>query len=126
MPRTATIVLPSIPVSRAEHDALQARVAVLERLQAQPARPQLSRADRQRLGRVLPAVAGVLGSEWFLSREVVQSGNPALRLVTHGLTPKSLGRLLRRATDQPVGGFVVRRAATERGAVLWCVEQIVG
>jgi len=54
-------------------------------------------------------VAGCRGSELFTSRELFEQNEPALRIVLAGLNARSLGRLLRRAEDESVEGYVVRR-----------------
>ncbi len=68
----------------------QIRVA-LER-QRRPS--HLTREDRDRLGKILPVVVGLRGSELFLAGEFIDDDAPALRLVCHGLTARQLGRLL--------------------------------
>jgi hypothetical protein len=109
--------------------AMEARMVAVEselaRVLARDSRPSLSRADRERLGRILPVIVGVLGSELFLVREVLASDHPGLRLVLRGLNAKRLGRLFRRATDQSIGAYVIRREGSEGGAVLWCIEAVL-
>ena len=115
----------SVAAERVDHDVLddvldelRAIHALLERQQ----RPSsLSRADRAALGRILPAVAGTLGSEWFLARDLRADSRPALRLVLADLTSKRLGRLLLRADGVAIGGFVVERGGRELGSTLWRV-----
>jgi hypothetical protein len=92
--------------------------------QAQARRPSLSRVDRVALDRLLPAIAGVLGSEWFLASEAVKHPAPALRLVLQGISAKKLGRLLKRAAGQPIGGYLVTSGGTEAGVILWQVVQV--
>jgi hypothetical protein len=94
--------------------------AKLDRLLAAraPAAP-LSRDDRAFLARLLPAAAGVLGSEPFHAAELCEHDAAALRLVCAGLSARRLGRLLRRAADIPIAGYVVKRRGVEAGAVLW-------
>lgn len=97
---------------------LRARVEVLER-------PRLTRADRLVLLRLLPVLAGVFGSDPFTSRDVVDDPSAALQLVLGGRTAKQIGRLLRRATGQPLAGFVVECAGIEINKVLlWRVLQV--
>ena len=84
----------------------------------------LSRVDRERLARLLPAIGGTLGSEPFNSSEICEHDAAALRLGRAGLTAKQLGRLLRRAVGTPVGGYLVERLGEEAGAVLWRVVQV--
>lgn len=81
----------------------------------------LNRADRDALARLLPAIAGTLGSDLFTARELIEHSAPALRLVCVGLSARQLGKLLRRAHGQPVGGYVVSSDGLEVGAVLWRV-----
>ena len=46
----------------------------------------------------------ILGSGEFYSAEISEHESPALGLVAAGLTPRRLGRLLRRAAGTPIGG----------------------
>ncbi len=98
---------------RGELRALRADVARLR------GAPRLSRMDVARLSRLLPVIGAVHGSELFTSAEVIEADAPGLRLVTAGLTPRRLGRLLRRAAGVPVAGYAVERVAVEAGACLW-------
>ena len=85
-------------------------------------RSPLTRADRLQLGRLLPVVAGVFGSEPFLSRDLFEHDSAALRLVCRGRNARRLGRLFQRAAGQVVDGLMVERAGVELGAILWrCV-----
>jgi hypothetical protein len=86
--------------------------------------PSLSREDRARLSRLLPAIGATLGSELFNSAELHEHGSPALRLVRAGLNAKQLGRLLRRAANTPIDGYMVLHEGTEAGAALWRVVQV--
>jgi hypothetical protein len=118
------MTLAASPRADAPSDAIEAQLreinAKLDRLLARdrPAAP-LSRDDRALLRRLLPAVAGVLGSEPFHAAELCEHDAPALRLVCAGLTARRLGRLLRRGADTPIAGYVVKRDGVEAGAVLW-------
>jgi hypothetical protein len=84
----------------------------------------LSREDRARLARLLPAIAGALGSEPFLARDLFEHAAPAVRLVRRGLTPRRIGRLFRRAAGEAVAGYLVEAVDVELGAVLWRVVQV--
>jgi hypothetical protein len=94
----------------------------LERQQHSP----LSRADRVRLARVLPAVAGAIGSELFLTHELFESDSAALRVALRGLNTRKVGRLLGRAEGTPIGGLVVERVTSEAGAIVWRVAEFLG
>ena len=83
----------------------------------------LSRTDRDRLSRLLPALAGVFGSEQFTTREALE--HRAIGFVAGGLSSRQVGQLLSRALEQPVAGYVVRRGGREAHVVLWFVEQTV-
>jgi hypothetical protein len=76
------------------------------------------RQDRATLERILPAIAGALGSEYFLASEAIASAYPALVLVLAGMNARRLGKLLRRGDGVPVAGYVVHARGTETGAVL--------
>ena len=70
----------------------------------------LSRADRARLGRLLPAIAGVFGLGPFVARDLTDPDltdpkNQALVLATQGLTPAQLGRVLRRGAGVTIDGY---------------------
>ena len=84
----------------------------------------LRREDRAALERILPAIAGALGSDCFLASEAVASADPALVLVFAGMNGRRLGRLLRRADGVEVCGYVARASGMEGGAVLWSVLRV--
>lgn len=116
------------PQGQASHAALTVALdALTKRVQAIEDRlgATLSRADRERLGRLLPALSGALGSAAVTSREVIAHPSPALRLTVGGLSARSLGRLARRAAGIPINGLVLERAGTEAGAALWCVRAVI-
>ena len=96
-------------------------IALLER-QHRPS-SVLTRQDQDKLGKLLPVIAGLRGSELFLTSELVESSAPAVRLVCQG-TARELGKLLRRAAGIPVGGYLVERVAREAGATLWRVLEV--
>ena len=79
----------------------------------------LSRTDRAALGRILPAIAGAIGSEWFACRDLEEEDSAALRLVLKGLSTKSVGRLFRRGLGHPVDGYLIERKDRELGVWLW-------
>lgn len=107
----------------AELAALRARVDAVERRLSPGA--DLRREDRAALERILPALAGALGSENFLASEAVTSDNPALVLVLEGMHARRLGKLLRRGDGVPVAGYVVHARGRETGAVLWEVLRVL-
>ena len=99
--------------------ALQAQIlAVLERRNGSDT--PLTRADRDVLTRLLPAIAGALGSEPFASRDL-RGAAPGLRVVLRGMSPKQIGRLLSRAEGTPIEGWLVERCGTEINVTLWRV-----
>jgi hypothetical protein len=100
---------------------LRARVAAIEH-RLSPS--TLRRGDRAALERILPAIAGALGSECFLASEAVASEHAALRLVLGGLSGRQLGRLLRRAEGVPVGSYTVHAQGVESGSILWAVLRV--
>ena len=79
---------------------------------------RLSQADQDRLGRLLPVLAGAFGSAEFLTREVLAHESVGLHLVVRDLSARSLGRLLRRAAGVPVGGLLVERLGQADGGAL--------
>jgi hypothetical protein len=83
----------------------------------------LSRADRDRLSRLLPALAGCFGSEPFTVADAF--GHPAVRVVTAGLAAPACGQLLQRARGVPVAGYVVEYDATELHRRVWRLEATV-
>ncbi len=87
-------------------------------------KPALSRADRHTLARILPAIAGALGSALFTSRELLEHDSPALRLVLDGFNAKQIGRLLRRAEGYAVDRFMVQRAGVELNVILWQLVRV--
>jgi hypothetical protein len=84
----------------------------------------LRREDRAALERILPAIAGALGSEYFLASEAVTSDNPALVLVLGAMDARRLGNLRRRGADLPIDGYIVHAQGMEAGAVLWQVLRL--
>lgn len=93
--------------------------------QARPARGILSRSDRARLSRLLPAIAGAYGSERFTARDLFEAdAAPAVRLVVRGLNPRRVGRLFQRADQQAVDGYLVQRDGVELHAVLWRIQRV--
>ena len=100
-------------------DRLARIETLIEQWQARPS--TLSRDDHERLARVLPAVAGALGSELFTARELVEHAAAAVRIVVTGLTARQLGRLLKRAEGANGGGYTVQRQGSEVGSILWRV-----
>jgi hypothetical protein len=93
---------------------LVAEVRALRRaIERQTPARSLTRGDRVHLAAILPAVAGVQGSELFTARELLEDDAPALRLVLAGLSAKQKGR----AFD----GYTVQRDGSEAGASLWRV-----
>lgn len=114
---TSATVSPDIAV-----EILAELRAIHTLLARRPQPSSLSRADQEALTRLLPAVTGLLGSEWFLARDLCADSRPALRLVlADHLTSKRLGRLLLRADGVAIGGFVVERGGLELGSTLWRV-----
>jgi hypothetical protein len=81
----------------------------------------LSRADLALLGRLLPAIGGVFGSDEFAVRELFERDSAALRLVLSGLNGIRIGRLFQRAVDIPISSYLVERAGVELHAALWRV-----
>ena len=84
----------------------------------------ISRADRKRLERLLPAIAGLVGPDEFLACDVAEADDVGLQLVAAGLNARQVGRLLLRAVGLPIGGYVVVRLGEHAGAVLWKIEQV--
>jgi hypothetical protein len=117
-----------VPLHDREHlELLRAMLAELQAIRVAvvqpPRRPfTLTRADRQQLARMLPAIAGAVGSEWFASRDLLAHDSAAVQLVVRGCTAKQLGRLLRRAEGQPIAGLLVERAGVELGVLLWKIS----
>lgn len=89
-------------------------------------RRELSRSDRHRLARLLPAIAGALGSEPFLTRDLFESDSAALGFVLQGWTAIRIGRLFQRAEGAAVDGYVIERDGVELHATLWRVLQVPG
>ena len=106
---------------RAVLDELAALRADL-RTRGQPA--PLTPEDHAILRKLLPVIGGLYGSAEFYSAEICEHDAPALRLVAAGLTPRRLGRLLRRAADTPIGGYMVQRGPRRRAPLLWHVVEV--
>jgi hypothetical protein len=84
----------------------------------------LTRADRDRLATLLPAVGGVYGSEPFSSRDLVEDSRPAVRLVVRGLGAKQIGRLCARADGIPIDGLMVQKQGVEFQVTLWRIVRV--
>jgi len=82
-------------------------------------RPALSRADQALVQILLPAIAGAVGSDWFVVHEVIALA--AVQLVLQGRNAHQVGRLLRRASGRPVAGLLVERGGTESQRTQWRV-----
>ena len=68
-------------------------------------RRPLSREDMDRLGTILPAVAGAWESESFASRDLAT--NAGVRVVLRGLSIKQVGKLLSRGAGIPINGLMI-------------------
>jgi len=84
-------------------------------------RQVLSPRDRTVLEKVLPAIAGAKGSGWFTVAELLKGSDAGVRHVLIGISQSLMGGILRRGEGVNVNGYVVEKAATERGARLWRV-----
>ena len=103
------------------HELLTALAVRVEAIEHRLSPSTLRREDRAALERILPALAGSVGSACFLASEAVASDHPGVRLVLGSLTGRRLGRLLRRGEGVPVGGYVVHAQGMESGSILWAV-----
>lgn len=119
MPTDADVI-PAVTLADIMRELVTIRRLVEDRRQPAP----LSRADRDLLGRVLPAVGATFASEWFLVRELFASQTAAVRLVLAGLNARQVGRLLRRGEGQVIDGYVVQQGGSELNTHLWRVMQV--
>src|SRR5689334_11083695 len=94
-------------------EALAARVGEIE-TRIQPS-DRLSRADRALLVTLLPVLAEVTGGECFLARELVEASDDRVRRVLGGRSPRTIGRLLRRAEGVAVDNYCVESHGHELG-----------
>ena len=108
-------------------ELLEAIVRELHGLRADltrdPPRRALRRVDRDRLQRLLPAIVGVQGSEEFTVADILEQ--PAVRVVTRGLTAPQVGRLLHRARQMPIDRLLVEKTGRELHRGLWRVVEVV-
>jgi hypothetical protein len=82
---------------------LAGQTAILAALERRQSPSALSREDRARLAKMLPAVAGVYGSEErFSSRDLAEDARPAVRLVVRGLSVKKISKLSAVRTGFPL------------------------
>jgi hypothetical protein len=98
--------------------------ATLLRIESAILPSSLSRADREQLSRLAPAITGCFGSSWFMVNDLAE--HPRIAVVLGGLGAAPTGKLLGRAVGHEVAGYVVRRGNLECGRRLWAVERIVG
>jgi hypothetical protein len=106
------------------HQVLAGQTAILAALERGQKRPpsHLTRADRDRLARMLPAVMGVFGSEErFSSRDLAEDTRPAVRLVVRGLSVKKISKLFGRADGIPINGLMVQKQGEEFQVAVWRV-----
>ena len=82
-------------------------------------RRALSRADRELLAKLLPAIAGAFGSTPFASRDLFTAAG--VRVVVRGLSVKQVGQLLARGVGTPINGLIIERAGSELNVSLWRV-----
>ncbi len=108
-------------VTEATAAAMLSELRAIRQLLEGQQQPALSRADRAILGRILPAIAGAIGSEWFACRDLEEENSAALRLVSTGMSTKSVGRLFRRGMGHPVSGYLIERKDRELNVWLWRV-----
>jgi hypothetical protein len=105
-----------------EHElaVVKREIAVVTAAEARRRRSQLRRGDVPALAAILPAIVGLVGSEVFFCNDLVELArdNIGLRTVLAGRSPKAIGRLLWRAQDLDVGGYVVERAGARGWRVL--------
>ena len=106
----------------AELEELRKRLEVLERivLSGRGARDEADRA-------LVPAMATSFGSVTFGSRELVAHTrvDPKLREAfeaTDAVTPREVGKLLRRLEGQAVGHLRLERCGQDRDGLRWCVR----
>lgn len=99
--------------------AMQARIDALEaRLPPPP------KEDATLAARLLPALAGALGSEEFAAADALEYR--AIRVVVGDMSAKVLGRFLGRVQGTTVAGWRVQRAGEINKTVLWRVFSSVG
>jgi hypothetical protein len=101
---------------------LERRVRALEAAEAARRRSRLRPGDVPALAKILPAVIGALGSEPFVSSDLVELARDNVGLAAVlGRSSKQLGRLFARAEGLELGGYLV-----ERGARCWRVLAVCG
>ena len=99
--------------------------AIRRLLEERQAPSTLSRPDRAALGRILPAIGGTFGSQWFACRDLFEEDSPALRLVLVGYSAKRVGQLFHRGEGEVVDGYLVKQGQRELNAALWRVLRAV-
>lgn len=103
-------------------DVNRRMLAALEQ-QRRPIVP-LSRGDRAVLAKMLPAIAGVYGSETFSARDLSEDDRPAVRLVVKGRSVKQIGKLLSRADGIGMGGLMLQRQGLEFQVTTWRIVAV--
>jgi hypothetical protein len=103
--------------------ALEHRVAQLEATRVSPAAVVRPR-DHALLVRLLPAIAGAMGSEPFTSRDLVTEAAPGVRVVLGTRSVRTIGKLFSRAANIPVDGYLVERAGLELNVVVWRLVEV--
>ncbi len=99
--------------------------AIRQLLEERQTPSSLSRQDRAALGRLLPVIGGVLGSQWFLVRDLLEQDSAELRLVlADHHSAKRIAQLFRRGEGQAVDGYVVKQGPRELNTSLWRVMRV--
>jgi hypothetical protein len=110
--------------------ALAARVAALETAEAVRAQRQritgLRRGDAALLGKLVIALRSLLGSdEEFIARDLAETTHPIVRELLGNRSKKSIGRLLSRACDVPIGDYMIIARGVELRVRKYCVVGVL-
>jgi hypothetical protein len=105
--------------------AVQARVAALEaavdRLGAIVAHQPRRTEDPERDGQLLAALARAYGGAVFTVVDLIDSRDPELRAVLHGVSRRVLGSWLRRLRRESRGSYRVRSSGRDERGTLWAL-----
>jgi hypothetical protein len=97
--------------------------ARLERIELRLSTRRVSRDDYSILMKLLPAVGGRIGSDYFTTAQLL--ADPVFKALLEELNARQVGKLLRRSVDVDVDGLCVQHVTSEHNACLWQVVSVI-
>lgn len=88
-------------------------------------RADLAGRRRPEPANILATMHVAVGATAFTSVELLnhaQATGGDLRQALDGMSPRAIGKLLRKLEGRDVGGLRLERAGVERGGIVWCLQ----